>query len=29
MREILFRGKTVIGGDWQQGDLLHTTTGKV
>lgn len=28
MREILFRGKTVIGGDWRQGDLLHTTTGK-
>ena len=28
MREILFRGKNVIGGQWLNGDLIHTTTGK-
>ncbi len=28
MREILFRGKNVIGGPWLNGDLIHTTNGK-
>lgn len=28
MRDIVFRGKDVIGGAWLCGDLVHTTTGK-